>query len=220
MQTITQHILTDQMDYQNSVVLNCQIRYPQFNNASCNQEALQTINQYYVTQASEKGRYCRTVLYPQAAEEANYSRDRSFPFFPYEFNVSYVVTYSRDCIFSLFSEQYTFTGGAHGSTLRTSETWDAESGRQMTLNDFYSDNPSYIHDIQNWIQLEIAERLKANPGTYFDNYPQLLCNSFHPENFYMTPEGIVIYYQQYDIAPYSSGIPEFLLPFDANVSES
>ena len=147
MQTITQHILTDQMDYQNSVVLNCQIRYPQFNNASCNQEALQTINQYYVTQASEKGRYCRTVLYPQAAEEANYSRDRSFPFFPYEFNVSYVVTYSRDCIFSLFSEQYTFTGGAHGSTLRTSETWDAESGRQMTLNDFYSDNPSYIHDI-------------------------------------------------------------------------
>ena len=69
MQTITQHILTDQMDYQNSVVLNCQIRYPQFNNASCNQEALQTINQYYVTQASEKGRYCRTVLYPQATEE-------------------------------------------------------------------------------------------------------------------------------------------------------
>ena len=129
MQTITQHILTDQMDYQNSVVLNCQIRYPQFNNASCNQEAHQTINQYYVTQASEKGRYCRTVLYPQATEEANYSRDRSFPFFPYEFNVSYVVTYSQDCIFSLFSEQYTFTGGAHGSTLRTSETWDAESGR-------------------------------------------------------------------------------------------
>ncbi|MCD7993659.1 MAG: DUF3298 and DUF4163 domain-containing protein [Clostridia bacterium] len=220
MQTITQHILTDQMDYQNSIVLNCQIRYPQFNNASCNQEALQTINQYYVTQAREKGRYCRSVLYPQAAEEANYNRVRSFPFFPYEFNVSYVVTYSQDCIFSLFSEQYTFTGGAHGSTLRTSETWDAKSGRQMTLNDFYPDNPSYIQDIQNWIQLEIAERLKANPGTYFDNYPQLLRNSFHPENFYMTPKGIVIYYQQYDIAPYSSGIPEFLLPFDANASDS
>ena len=29
---------------------------------------------------------------------------------------------------------------------------------------------------------------------------------------------IVIYYQQYDIAPYSSGIPEFLLPFDADTS--
>ena len=37
MQTITQHILTDQMDYQDTVVLNCQIRYPQLN-ASCNQE--------------------------------------------------------------------------------------------------------------------------------------------------------------------------------------
>ena len=106
MQTITQHILTDQMDYQDSIVLNCQIRYPQFD-ASCNQEAIQTINQYYATQAAEKGKYCRTVLYPQAAEEANYSRVRNFPFFPYEFNVSYVVTYNQDCIFSLYTEQYT-----------------------------------------------------------------------------------------------------------------
>ena len=130
MQTITQHILTDQMDYQDTVVLNCQIRYPQLN-ASCNQEAIQAINQYYV-----KARYCRSVLYPQAAEEANYSRVRNVPFFPYEFNISYVVTYNQDCIFSLFSEQYTFTGGAHGSTLRTSETWDAQSGRKMTLSDF------------------------------------------------------------------------------------
>ena len=200
MQTITQHILADQMDYRDSIVLNCQIRYPQLD-ASCNQETIQTINQYYAT---------------QAAEEANYSRVRNFPFFPYEFNISYVVTYNQNCIFSLYMEQYTFTGGAHGSTLRTSETWDAESGKQMTLSDFYQDNPSYIQDIQNWIQLEIAERLKANPGTYFDNYPELLRNSFHPENFYLTPRGIVIYYQQYDIAPYSSGIPEFLLPFDTD----
>ena len=84
------------------------------------------------------------------------------------------MTYNQDCIFSLFSEQYTFTGGAHGSTLRTSETWDAQSGRKMTLSDFYQNNPSYIQDIQNWIQFEIAERLKANPGTYFDNYQELL----------------------------------------------
>ena len=71
MQTITQHILTDQMDYQDTVVLNCQIRYPQLN-ASCNQEAIQAINQYYVTQANDKARYCRSVLNPQAAEEAVY----------------------------------------------------------------------------------------------------------------------------------------------------
>ena len=56
MQTITQHILTDQMDYQDTVVLNCQIRYPQLN-ASCNQEAIQAIIQYYVTQANDKARY-------------------------------------------------------------------------------------------------------------------------------------------------------------------
>ncbi|MFU2363539.1 MAG: RsiV family protein, partial [Clostridiales bacterium] len=31
------------------------------------------------------------------------------------------------------------------------------------------------------------------------------------DSYYLTPKGIVIYFQQYDIAPYSSGLPEFLI---------
>lgn len=80
MQTITQHILTDQMDYQDTVVLNCQIRYPQLN-ASCNQEAIQAINQYYVTQANDKARYCRSVLYPRRPRRQITAVSAMFHFF-------------------------------------------------------------------------------------------------------------------------------------------
>lgn len=212
MQTITQHVLTDTMDYQGMPVLNCQIRYPQFT-STCSREAARTVNEYYSSLAREKGDYCRSVLYPRAVESAKYSRERNYPFFAYEFDMSYKVTYNEGCVVSLYMDQYEFTGGAHGSTLRTSRTWDFETGRQLTLEDFYRHNPGFIRDIQNWIEYEIAGRLKSNPSTYFDDYPKLLRSTFQDGNFYLTPKGIVLYYQQYDIAPYSSGIPEFLLAF-------
>ena len=69
--------------------------------------------------------------------------------------------------------------------------------------------------------LNLAVRFKPEPVSYthlFDDYPELLRSTFQAGNFYLTPEGIVIYYQQYDIAPYSSGITEFLLPFSGTDS--
>lgn len=212
MQTITQHAITDMMSYQDTPVLNCQIRYPQFT-TTCNSEAARSINEYYTSHTKERARYCRTELYPQAVDALKYSQNKNFPFFPYEFDIRYEVTYNTDCISSLYLDQYVFTGGAHGSTLRTSQTWNFETGRQLQLEDFFPHNTGLIQDIQSWIGYEIGERLKSEPSTYFEDYQKLLRSNFNPENFYLTPGGIMLYYQQYDIAPYSSGMPEFLLPF-------
>ena len=57
------------------------------------------------------------------------------------------------------------------------------------------------------------EQMKTSPSMYFDDYATLLRGNFNIKGFYLKPEGIVIYYQQYDIAPYVSGLPEFLFPF-------
>ena len=52
----------------------------------------------------------------------------------------------------------------------------------------------------------------GNP-IYFEDYCKLVLDSFNPEQFYLVPRGntydLVIYFQQYDIAPYSTGIPTF-----------
>ncbi|HWQ73960.1 MAG TPA: RsiV family protein, partial [Syntrophomonas sp.] len=46
------------------------------------------------------------------------------------------------------------------------------------------------------------------------NYEELVEQTFDVNNFYCTPQGVVVYFQQYDIAPYASGIREFLLPYN------
>ncbi len=82
----------------------------------------------------------------------------------------------------------------------------------MHITDFFLDVKD-VNDIFKVIENEIAVRQKENPGTYFDDYANLIRGNFDMNAFYLKPCGVVIYYQQYDIAPYASGIPEFFFPF-------
>ena len=37
----------------------------------------------------------------------------------------------------------------------------------------------------------------------------MVIDNFNPKSFFITNKGVSVYYQQYDIAPYSSGIRVF-----------
>lgn len=215
MQTITQKTLSDSIYDQRELLLTYTIHYPSFT-TTCREDAARQINESYALSAREAADYCQMNLSVQASEDADYARNNNFPFHGYEVVSGYTITYNSDCITSLFTDWYTYMGGAHGTTLRTSDTWDFQSGRKLTLGDFYPHNPAYRESILKNLERQVKERLQTSPSAYFDDYVSLLQSGFKPENFYMTPEGIVIYYQQYEIAPYSTGIPEFLLPFRKN----
>jgi len=212
MQTISQRTLADTMLYRDIPVLIYTIHYPDFT-TTCSQTAVQSINRFHLFQSKSAELYCRTVLYPQAVDQARYIQPNQFPFNSYEFLSTFQITYNSHCISSLYMDQYSFLGGAHGNTIRQSHTWDFSTGKQMSLSDFFPDNPRFTEAIFNSIQQQIEQQLKASPSTYFDDYAALLRGNFNINGFYLRPDGIVIYYQQYDIAPYVSGIPEFFFPF-------
>ena len=65
----------------------------------------------------------------------------------------------------------------------------------------------------------IQAQIACRPQDYFDNASLLAVQQFDPRRFYCTPRGVVLYYQQYEIAPYSSGIPEFFFPYSAGILE-
>lgn len=212
MQTISKLTLSDTMYFQNTPALNYKIDYPQFT-STCSRRAAAAVNSFYRLRAKSLETYCRFTLYPQAVADLKQLQEDLDPLLGFEFLVTFQVTYNSGCVVSLYMDQYEFEGGAHGSTQRTSQTWDFSTGKRMQLSDFYPHNPSYREEIQSQIQSGIGRRLEQEPSTYFEDYPELLRTAFNPESFYLTPEGLVIYYQQYDIAPYSTGMPQFLLPF-------
>lgn len=215
MQTITKITLNGTMLYGSIPVFTYHITYPSFS-TTCVLTAAQTANTYYMQLAEATEQYCRTVLYPQAVESARYIPDNHPPFNRYTLDMNYHITYNTGCITSLYMDTYTYMGGSHQELKRTSDTWDFCSGRQLHLEDVIPLTPGTQDGLQTAIEQQIAERLKESPGAYSEDYPYLLRNKFNQSQFFLRPGHIVIYYQQYDIAPYAAGIPEFSFPMPPN----
>lgn len=212
MQTISDIILKDTMYYNNVPVLIYKIIYPSFT-TTCSASSAQKVNDYYAQKASSAETYCRTVLFPQAAERARYIPENDVPFNSSTLDINYKITYNNQCTTSLYMDTYTYMGGAHGETNRTSDTWDFTTGTKRTLNDFYPLTGTSLLMLQSSIEQQIRERLKENPASYFEDYKTLLMKTLNLNSYYIQPGLIVIYFQQYDIAPYASGLPEFYFPF-------
>lgn len=232
MQKISDRLRADTMHHRGIPVFTYEIHYPFFS-TDCSTAAADDINAYYNRTAQALEIYCRSILYPQAVDAARYipavppaphsshsatpdqtttfPENPTAPFNPYELLATYKITYNSGCITSLYLEQYTFMGGAHGATLRSSDTWEFSTGARLHLANFFPFTENFPENILQNIKQQISERLTLAPSTYFDNYSELLRENFNPQNFYLRPGGIIIYYQQYDIAPYASGIPEFFI---------
>lgn len=206
--SVNKKVLKDELKYNGETLLTYQIEYPEFK-SSFYQMSLVVINRFYKTKALEFQKYCETELFNMAIEQYNDDIKNNFPVRVFEAILVYKITYSASCIISLYFDRYEFTGGAHGNTIRDSQTWNLQKCDMIKLSQLFRcsiDYKPYILGI-------VEEQIKKNPDIYFENYDELISETFNENSFYCTPKGIVVYYQQYDIAPYSSGIREFLIPY-------
>ena len=204
--------IIEKRELRNELILTYNIKYPviTFSNYDIGKTSF---NQYNLEKAKKLEHIVVTELYEDAKKTYDYNISNGYPVMVYEVILDYTITFNDEYIVSLFYDQYEFTGGAHGNTIRTSQTWDLCIGKQLPLSYFYPDNPNYVTEILREINNQIKYQIEAGNNYYFDNYCELILETFKLENYYLTPGGIVVYFQQYDIAPYSSGIREFYLPF-------
>ncbi|RBP70118.1 uncharacterized protein DUF3298 [Alkalibaculum bacchi] len=193
-------------------ILTLNIKYP-IVNVYNSPRAEEMINNQISMQVNEYIKYATNTLYNQAMNTYIDSLKNNFPFHGYEAYMEYTITYNGNCFLSLYVDKYEFTGGAHGNTIRTSNTWELCTGESIYLYCFFEPHTDYTHMIIQEIITQTGENLKENPGIYFDDYKDLIIKNFNPYSFYMSSNEITIYYQQYDIAPYSTGIVEFTIPY-------
>ena len=155
--------------------------------------------------AKQIQRKAENELYKEAVELYKYNKKNNYPIMVYEIYRTFEITLNTNNTISLYADEYVFTGGAHGTTTRTPQTWNMTNGRLINLYELYRGNPYFILDILK----EISKQINQNKEIYFEEACCMAIDNFNPQNFYLTTNGIVIYYQQYDIAPYSSGIRTF-----------
>lgn len=204
MNCINKEILEKELFYDGVLVLKYHIEYPCINNT---RDTCFCFNNYNKNLALNIQNRAETELYNSAVETYKYNKANGYPIMVYEVYRNFVITYNRLNYLSLYTDEYTFTGGAHGNTVRTSQVWNLSFCTMMKLNDFFHCNPYFLIDVLK----QINEQIAKEPDIYFDNTCNLVLDTFNAESFYLTPNGIVIYFQQYDIAPYASGIREFTI---------
>lgn len=217
--TVEKLTLEHTMKYKGVPVLNYKIEYPRFSHSE-HQKSLDQINCWYQCKAVDMQKEIETQNYRDASEQYDFSQKNNYPFPMHEAMLVFEITYNNDCCLSLYQDKYIYSGGAHGNTLRSSQTWNVMTGCLYSLYGNRIDKDELEENILNQIDSQISEHIKKGEDWFFDDYSKLVAETFNPESFYVTPEGIVIYFQQYDIAPYSSGIQEFLVRTDGNEAVS
>ena len=197
--------------YNNIDMLTLTIKYPVITMKN-NKKSESIINNEIAMDVNDYIRYA-DYLYDNAVKFYFESQENNFPFHGFEAYMDYRIAYDANCVLSLYFDKYEFTGGAHGSTVRSSHTWDLCSGMHIYLDTIFQPNADYRLMLSRELFNQAEYNLNQNPGIYFDDYKSLLIKNFDPCSFYLTPVGLTIYYQQYEVAPYSTGIVEFTFPY-------
>lgn len=129
---------------------------------------------------------------------------------PYWFNVYYNIYTNNEKILSFGLYDYQYTGGAHGLSVGSFYSYDLEKKKLIKLSDLFEPKFDYITYINDQIYRKIDSETKHDPESAYAYYD---FNGITEDvKFYIEDNNLVIFFDQYEIAPYASGTPTFKIP--------
>ncbi|MFI1772814.1 DUF3298 domain-containing protein [Thalassobellus citreus] len=113
------------------------------------------------------------------------------------------ILYQSPKIMSIALTSYINTGGAHGNLNISFLNFNSETGNLIHNKDLLKNSDAFKEIAKTYL----AEAIDNDMLFDFENF-QL------PANIAYNEEGLILLYNTYEIAPYSSGILEFTIPFE------
>ena len=127
---------------------------------------------------------------------------------PMEAELTYQVTYNEGGLWSL----YTQSREAGAPAVRRGDTWDLATGYPVALSAFFPAKTPWKRHLLALAASELERRETAGVIRLREDWRRQLRRKFNPNHFYLTAEGIVLFYPVYTLSP-SSIIPTILLPY-------
>ena len=171
------------------------------------------IRRYYQLQCRSFLRYCEAYLLPLAAEEYRAALAASQPLPRLHAELSYQVTYNEGGLWSLYTQSREQGPGGQTALLRRGDTWDLASGYPVALPALFPRRSGWKRRLLEAVEAEAARRAAAGVSQYHEGLRRRLRQYFNPQNFFLTGEGLAVFYPMYAIAPAMEGIPVFTIPY-------
>ncbi|MBQ7506472.1 MAG: DUF3298 domain-containing protein [Lachnospiraceae bacterium] len=124
---------------------------------------------------------------------------------PYAYETKVSITRSDPRVFSVCSSFFEDTGGVHGMYGNFGKTYDSATGETLTLSDVITDTKAFGEALFEKVEKEypdVVDYLESPEDIRTQIIEEV---SGSPETWALEPDGIVYFFNPYDIAAYAAG---------------
>lgn len=115
-------------------------------------------------------------------------------------------TFASGKLISVAALATSYTGGAHENNEVKPYNYFVKTSKKMTMEDVVSGKPYNLAKVD----AAVKDHIKKNKIQLFDGAGTSV--KMKSDNFYMTADELVVFYNEYDIAPFSEGIISVRIP--------
>ena len=130
-----------------------------------------------------------------------------------ETDLDYRIPYNQNGLISILLTEYQYAGGAHGNTVQTAYTFDLKTGKALGLFDLVKRGAKA--DCRSTVDALVRKFIDTR--VYSGELMELPDLAFKTvgdtPNYYLSDDGAMIYFQEYEHFPYVAGIQEFTLDY-------
>ena len=175
-------------------------------------EALPQIDAYYKALYDDLYATCALNAQEAAQRRTEFVTD-GLDFTPWSVEVDCEITRNDGVTLSVLREVYENLGGAHPLVTYRAETFDVASQGRLLLGDLFTvSEDEYLSRLKDLI-LPQMDKLETDSGVlYFDYAREELMTLLDPMDFALTGDSLLIFYNEYALAPYAAGLQHFYLP--------
>lgn len=139
-------------------------------------------------------------------------RTASKPFVPWEASLDFHVPFQDENMVSICCDITEARGDKRPLAERTAVTWDLKSGAPRTLKSFLPGRRYTRKKLLSELAAQAQSRLVSGESLLDPDCVSKLPSAFSPDRFYLTHQGIAIFFPMYSLGPFAEGIPTFHLP--------
>ena len=108
-----------------------------------------------------------------------------------------------------FDFSYYLAGSAHPNVDSIALSFDLTLGRQLALSDLFIANSNYLELISNYCITQLSNEYG---DAFFSEGAQPTLENY--KNWTVTPDGILITFDPYQVAPGAAGTPQIEIPYN------
>lgn len=141
----------------------------------------------------------------------NYVPEKTDGYYTYDNTYSFEAEQNKNLLIVMKDGYEYALGAAHGMPIKVYYKIDLTTGKFYTLQDLFKKDSKFIDRINSIIKKQIEDK-KSKDSNYM-----IFADSFKSisddQGFTVTKDGLEIYFNPYDIAPYAAGFPTFDIPY-------